>query len=201
MTAAVSEWKAAQRAERDYWYPSNPSQHAARRQEEHERALWIADLLDIRPETVAGANVLDIGGGPQPIVAWPDLPLARRVVVDPMAVDAVDAAASANVERVVMNAEDYAGPVVDEVWGYNVLQHVVDPVAVLRVAMQQARLVVRWFEWVDQPTSVVHPHVITPSTFDVLGSSWRRTEWVEGVRDEGRGWSQAYVAGVWRVAL
>jgi hypothetical protein len=77
-----SRWQEAQRAERSYWYPSEPRAHAERRAEVMARARWIAELLEITPVAVMGKSVLDIGGGPQPIVAWRELPLARRIVVD-----------------------------------------------------------------------------------------------------------------------
>lgn len=191
----AAHWQEAQSAERAYWYAPTATQQQARRAEEAARAQWIAGLLGIAPETVAGRTVLDIGGGPQPIVAWPSLGLARRLLVDPMPLEAADLASLAHVERVAMPAEDFVGPELDECWGYNVLQHVQCPALVLATAKRQAR-VVRWFEWVNQPTSVVHPHVVTPATFAPL-AGWRRVMWHEGTRDEGRGWAQQYVAGVW----
>lgn len=196
----VARWVQAQDAERGYWYPADPSTHVARRQEEAERATWIAELLDIRPETVGGRSVLDIGGGPQPMVAWPALALSERRLVDPLLIsdEDDDALKRGDVLRICWKAEDYVGPEVDECWGYNVLQHVRSPKLVLETAMRQAKTV-RWFEWVDQPTSIVHPHVVTAQTFDVL-ASWRCVAWKQGTRDEGRGWRQNYVAGVWERA-
>lgn len=197
---ALARWEAAQEAERAYWYPEQRRTRAQRRAEETERAHWIAELLDIRPETVAGRSVLDIGGGPQPMVAWPAWPLARRMLVDPMPISDEDLAAlGPGVERFAAPAEHYVGPQVDEAWGYNVLQHVQCPERVLATAMRHARTV-RWFEWLDQPVTVVHPHVVTAATFDAL-AGWRCLAWKQGVRDEGRGWAQAYGAGIWeRVA-
>lgn len=194
----AARWQEAQDAERTYWYARNAREQAARRDEEAQRAQWVASfLLGITSESVAGKSVLDIGGGPQPIVAWSSLPLARRIMVEPMPLgaDDLERLTAAGVEIVRQPAEDYVGPQVDEAWGYNVLQHVMSPALVLETAMRQAR-VVRWFEWVHQPTSVVHPHVITPETFDAL-AGWTRVSWHQGTRDEGRGWAQQYVAGVW----
>lgn len=192
---APTRWQEAQAAEREYWYATDPVTQMRRREEERLRAAWIADLLGITPETVAGRTVLDIGGGPQPIVAWSSLALARRVLVDPMPLNPEDAAALAHVSRATVPAEDYVGPEMDEAWGYNVLQHVQCPALVLATAKRQARTV-RWFEWVHQPTSVVHPHVITADTFRAF-DGWRCVTRHEGKRDEGRGWAQAYIAGVW----
>lgn len=190
-----ARWQEAQDAERQYWYSTDKAQQAARRQEEFQRALWIAEVLDIDAERLAGKSVLDIGGGPQPIVAWEGIKLARRILVDPITLSGDDAEALLHVERVAQCAESYIGPKVDEAWGYNVLQHVRSPLRVLETAMRHARTI-RWFEWLDQPTSVVHPHVVTAKTFDVL-AGWRCVSWKQGVRDEGRGWAQAYGAGVW----
>jgi hypothetical protein len=69
---------------------------------------------------------------------------------------------------------------------------------VLDTAMLHATQRIRWFEWLNQPTSVVHPHTVTAATFDVLDAWGTREQWTSGVRDEGRGWAQAYLAGVWR---
>ena len=45
----------------------------------------------------------------------------------------------------------------DECWIYNVLQHVVDPQAVIAAARRSAK-VLRIFEWVETYTNVGHPH-------------------------------------------
>jgi hypothetical protein len=195
MTIHAARWQAAQAAERTYWYATDARAQAARRREVYERAQWIASMLDITPATVTGRSVIDIGGGPQPIVAWPELSLSRRVLLDPLPLDTSDAVRLTHVRREAVPAEHYQGDPVDEAWGYNVLQHVIDPAAVLATAMRHAT-VIRWFEWVEQPACVVHPHVITAATFAPL-DAWTRVVWYEGVRDEGRGWAQSYIAGVW----
>lgn len=194
----VARWQEAQVAERGYWYPRDRTARRARRAEEHQRAEWFASLLGITPEAVADKRVADIGGGPQPIVAWPELPLAERVLVDPMPMGHEDAALLAHVTRYQLPAEAWspAGPF-DEVWGYNVLQHVVNPVQVLTRVRSLAQTV-RWFEWINQPISDVHPHTIPAELLrEVFAYGWREVRWETGVRDEGRGWQQAYAAGVW----
>lgn len=194
-----ARWQDAQRAEHAYWYPASEPQRTTRWAEERARHMWIAELLGITAEAVTGRAVLDIGGGPLPISGWPELPLARRVVLDPMDVRP-DADALVGLERVRLPAElnTVAGAWVDEVWGYNVLQHVMDPAAVLATAMRSARQVIRWFEWLDQARTVVHPHTVTRETFATLADAgWICDRRVEGERDEGRGWRQAYLATVW----
>jgi hypothetical protein len=195
---AVDRWQQAQAAEREYWYPRDARTLASRRAEEVERHAWIAELLGITPEAVAGRSVLDIGGGPQPIVAWTTLPLAARSLVDPMQISDEDVAKWPDgLDWQCGTAETCIGAAVDEVWGYNVLQHVQSPTLVLTVAKAMADRVVRWFEWTNQPVSVVHPHVITEALFGEAFHGWRPVRYATGTRDEGRGWRQTYLAGVW----
>lgn len=194
-------WQAAQDAERGYWYPIDQQTRAERRAEERARLRWVSGLLDISPESVGGV-VIDIAGGPCPLVGEPSLPIARRVLVDPLALSPDDAAAlgARGVERFAVPAEHFVlGAQADEVWAYNALQHVIDPVAVLNTAKAHADHVIRWFEWIDQPVTLVHPHAINvhflPSHLDRWG---KRTAWTVGIRDESRGWVQSFCAGVWQ---
>ena len=53
----------------------------------------------------------------------------------------------------------------DEAWIYNVLQHVIDPETVVRVARSHAATV-RVFEWVNLPPYPGHPHTLTPEALD-----------------------------------
>jgi hypothetical protein len=57
-------------------------------------------------------------------------------------------------------AEGWRGGTFDEVWGYNVLQHVVDPAEVMATARACAEKRIRWFDVVDTPIYPVHPHSI-----------------------------------------
>jgi hypothetical protein len=151
MTIAITEdrWAIAQKLEHEFWTGADRTALA------RELDEWYAGLLDLNAETVAGLSVLDIGGGPMPIAALLQLPVGELTVVDPLPfpVDGSDIYC-----RVQMAAEDYNGPLCDEVWGYNVLQHVMDPAAVLETAKRHARSVIRWFDWTDTPLADHHPH-------------------------------------------
>jgi len=48
----------------------------------------------------------------------------------------------------------------EEVWGYNCLQHVQVPEMIMDVVRSLQPRRIRWFEWIDVPTSDVHPHTI-----------------------------------------
>jgi 2-polyprenyl-3-methyl-5-hydroxy-6-metoxy-1,4-benzoquinol methylase len=55
--------------------------------------------------------------------------------------------------------------VFDEVWIYNVLQHVDDPAKVLANAVKHIATdggVFRIFEWINIPADTCHPNVLTP---------------------------------------
>lgn len=53
----------------------------------------------------------------------------------------------------------------DEVWLFNVLQHVIDPEKIVSKAKETAP-VVRFFEPVDYPTCVYHPHTFSQEDFE-----------------------------------
>jgi class 3 adenylate cyclase len=154
---AISEarWQEAQRYEAAWWANEarNPEALARGMAESHH---FLAGLLDIRRETVCGATVLDIAGGPHPLgVGIEALGIGRYTIIDPAAYVDVD-----GVHRVRVCAEDYVGDGGTEVWGYNVLQHVRDPAAVMAVARRRAERRIRWFDVVDTPVYPVHPHSI-----------------------------------------
>jgi hypothetical protein len=121
---------------------------------------WYATLLDITPATTAGRTIIDLGGGPWPLAVTLDLPFERLVVVDPLCRGLFPVDYRADVLRVAMPAEDWIGMPADEVWGYNVLQHVMDPSLVMDTARRHAASVVRWFDWTDTVVEAHHPHSI-----------------------------------------
>jgi hypothetical protein len=181
--SAITEarWQEAQRVERVWW------ERTATEGMIDAGHHWLCGLLDIRDATVAGLSVTDLGCGPSPIVRRSDLSLSRRVCVDPLA---AMFSASDEAELATCCAEDYRGEPTDEVWGYNVLQHVRDPLAVLAVARRTATRRIRWFEYLDTPEEVHHPHVVT---LEMLGAAlgmggWyitRKTTGVHQPREHG----------------
>ncbi len=61
-------------------------------------------------------------------------------------------------------AEDVVFPEVDEVWIYNVLQHVIDPDVIINKAKEAAK-VIRFFEPVNDGIDVCHLHTFTMDYF------------------------------------
>jgi hypothetical protein len=153
MTPAISEarWQEAQRCEAAWWA------NEARNSDKLFRDIagghhFTAGVLGIRRGMIFDADVLDIAGGPYPIGVGE--PLGRYAVLDPAHYD------DDGIERIHERAEGWRGGRFDEVWGYNVLQHVVDPAEVMATARACAEKRIRWFDVVETPIYPVHPHSI-----------------------------------------
>jgi 2-polyprenyl-3-methyl-5-hydroxy-6-metoxy-1,4-benzoquinol methylase len=118
-----------------------------------------------------GKDVLDVGGGPvsmtlrcinagQRIVAdpcqWPASVLRRY---DYYGIQFLRTAGEDLDQRFLDSRTSF-----DEVWIYNVLQHVQDPEKVIdnAVARIASGGVLRMFEWCYIPADKCHPHVLTP---------------------------------------
>lgn len=164
---ADSRWLEAQEGEREWWKASD-RRHLIRR-----LSTWYAELLGINATVTEGKTILDIGGGPMPLALLLDLPFDWLTVVDPLCT-LYRPHPLPNVARVAIAAEDFNSGKADEVWGYNVLQHVIDPAAVLETAKRHAAGKVRWFDWTDTPIEKHHPHTITA---DWLISQFPAPEW------------------------
>lgn len=199
-----TRWEHAQAHEREYWCPPGRGEKERRRAEECQRQAFYGGLMQITPAAVAGKAVLDLGCGPAGICARQELMLARAVGVDPLTFDPEDEAdySVLGVERLRIPAEDLASSAVagerfDEVWCYNLLQHVMDPVAVLAAARAMLPARVRLFEWVNVPPSVVHPHVITVGLVTHgFRAGWRCEQLVTGTCETPH-WTQQFVAAVY----
>lgn len=116
-----------------------------------------------------GARVLDIGGGPVSMLL--KAVNFTGVVVDPCPYPEWIRARyeAAGIIYFRIEGEYFAHPKrFQEVWIYNVLQHVIDPAAVIETARRHAD-VLRLFEWVDAETNAAHPHMLTADNL---------TEWI-----------------------
>lgn len=206
MTAAlvVSPWAEAQAHERAYWYPDDATAFARRRQEERERQAWYAGLLLL--DVARPASVIELGAGPQGLLTRARLESATRLVaVEPMPLRSDDAAryAMCGAALWTLPVEALPGlmPAVEpceEVWMTNLLQHVADPVRVMRVATTLATGRLRLFEWIEEPESAVHLHTITAEWMRAMLVGWVPEFETEGYARSSAGWLQAFVAGVYR---
>lgn len=108
-------------------------------------------------------SVIDIGAGPWSMLLR-SYNAKWRIAVDP--IDWPPSVrrryAAYNIEFIQKGGEDIGDlPVADEVWLYNCLQHVTDPMLVLENAKKIGRKI-RIFEWLHIPTDICHPHLLTP---------------------------------------
>jgi len=168
-------WNTAQKHEAGYWGNCNGAvawgEFVKHEMEAREMGLF-SDYGDECAELkMQGKSVLDIGGGPvsmtlrcydagQLVVVDPcNYPSAVRRRYDRHGINFVRAAGE-DLDGLFLSDET----TFDEVWMYNLLQHVQDPEKIVRNAL--ARIgptgCLRMYEWLWIPTDACHPHSLTP---------------------------------------
>jgi hypothetical protein len=75
----------------------------------------------------------------------------------------------------------------DEVWIYNVLQHVEDPHKIVQNARRVGKLV-RFFDWIDAGVHPGHPHNFTAEQFDEWFGAKGTVEDINENDAKGRCW-------------
>jgi len=135
-----------------------------------------------------GASVLDIGGGPVSLLL--KCVNVRGIVLDPLPLPhwVKDRYALAGIDYHMIPAEDMNESGWDEVWIYNVLQHVEQPEKVIRNAKKAGGLI-RLFEWMDTPPNIGHPHSLSEEKLNEwLGGEGK----VERFSGQNTCWGKAY---------
>ncbi len=116
---------------------------------------------------MSGERVLDIGGGPTSLLlmCWN----VHGTVADPFQYPAwvYKRYQTAGITLVRVKGEDLIKPGNDEVWLYNLLEHVEDPVKVVANARRAGRLV-RVFDWLATKRRGPHRHVLSKPMLDDL---------------------------------
>lgn len=164
------EWNKAQIWERNWWMTCR-DQH----QPEIVKNTFVARMMFV-DQGLPNKTVIDIGCGP--------LSLLQRIPVksgsaglDPVHYgDLEEIYAQKNIKRILKCGEDLSSDVdghYDEAWIYNCLQHVKDPVKIIKNAMSVAD-VVRIFEWTYIPPYEGHLHELTP---DLLRTPFQMLDW------------------------
>lgn len=125
-------------------------------------------MLNIRD--VKDLSVLDIGCGPFSLLQR--FKAKRAVAVDPLHFGELEEA-YAGIERIYACGEDLDASLgeFDEVWIYNVLQHVKDPARILENASRLGKRV-RLFEWTYIPPYTGHLHMLTPDLLKAPFKDW-----------------------------
>ena len=143
-----------------------------------------------------GASVTDIGSGP-----WSLLLRCYNsgglIAVDPIPwpTSVLRRYATYNIQFIQKGGEDVGDlPMADEVWIYNCLQHVEDPIKVLANAKKIGRRI-RIFEWLNTPVDTYHLHTLT-SEMLLDGLSGAKPERVRTVQLTGRCLGTAFVGSI-----
>ena len=143
--------------------------------------LELRDFGGPGPEIdLEGKVVCDIGGGPVSLL------LKCRNGVEPLVIDpcsfpdwVYERYNAAGVGFLKMSAEYFlpVSPRFDEIWIYNVLQHVHVPETVLRQARERAD-VLRIFDWLDLPPHPGHPHELKRAELEEWLGATGHTVWL-----------------------
>lgn len=135
---------------------------------EETKQIVYANRLGLKAEGIYGKypvfdlqnkSILDIGGGPYSILLK-CINFSNATVSDPCDYpDWISARyAIKKIRHVKMKGEDYSpSNCFDEVWIYNVLQHVYNPEQIVKNALKAGKIV-RLFEWIDAGVSDGHPN-------------------------------------------
>ena len=112
-----------------------------------------------------GKSVIEIGPADYPALAY-CTNYGPSIIMEPMPSTILESFVSRNKLIALLKepAETYEFPPVDEVWLFNLLQHVINPDIIVRKAKEAAK-VVRFFEPINMPTDTMHLHTFSLNTF------------------------------------
>ena len=109
-----------------------------------------------------GKIIAEVGCGPYPAVMF--CKISSAIVFEPLFSQPEESRVNILWNQCAFEDFEYAFGA-DECWLFNVLQHVRDPDAVIAKAKEVAETV-RFFEPVDYPTCVYHPHTFSQADFE-----------------------------------
>jgi 2-polyprenyl-3-methyl-5-hydroxy-6-metoxy-1,4-benzoquinol methylase len=174
MAESNTRWQEAQKHEKQYWGTCQGMTAWGEfcKGEMYGREMRLfEDYGTLNGELyMPGKTVLDVGGGPISMTLR-CIGAKRLVVADPCEwppsvhrryanykIEFIQAPGEA------LGSQHLGNALFDEVWLYNVLQHVQDPAKVVAnaVACVSPHGVLRIFEWLYIPADDCHPHVLTP---------------------------------------
>ena len=130
-----------------------------------------------------GKSVLEVGPADFPALAY--CRNYKGIIVEPMSSDYLPTLCRfCGIELLTQPLEDLELSRMDEVWIFNVMQHVIDPEVFIDKCKSIGRMI-RFFEPVDCGTCEYHPHTFTQEDFERwFGDSVRRyTDRLEGFFD------------------
>ncbi|MCK4814734.1 hypothetical protein KA005_03105 [bacterium] len=150
------KWFEALAWEKQWWDDCTNTYNEEKKQLHYASLMGLDQFKEIIPRTkqgfqfnLRGKSILDIGGGPISLLLK-CVNFSKAVVVDPCNFPGwiLERYKAHNIGFINNPAEEIELSGFDEVWIYNVLQHVIDPEEVLMLAKKTGK-VVRIFEWVN----------------------------------------------------
>jgi len=154
-------WKDEQKWEMSWWGNCINSYGEQTKQRHYAQLMGLQERSDARYSfyyELGGKNVLDIGCGPTSLLLK-CVNFGYALAIDPAPYPEWIAARykAADVDYKVQKGEDIDYVGFDEVWIYNVLQHVDDPKKIIDNA-KHAGKIIRMFEWLEIGKAPGHPH-------------------------------------------
>lgn len=119
--------------------------------------------LNINPD-LKGKSIIEIGPAKFAGLLYCEN-YSKSYIVEPTPYDDIDTYYEGkNIEFVRELYEDCDSPKVDEVWLFNLMQHVKNPDALIEKAKNHAN-VIRFFEPIDLPTNLEHPFTFSADDY------------------------------------
>ncbi|CAB4140186.1 hypothetical protein UFOVP402_10 [uncultured Caudovirales phage] len=149
-------WVEAQKAERQF--------HTMSREEgqEHYRKTYEKYFQYLEIDHTRGFTdkiIIEIGCADFPALQWVNC--CHGFLVEPMPSEILKHIAfEKDYEIIAEPFEEIAVPTCDEIWLLNVMQHVIDPDLFIEKC-KAASDVIRFFEPIDWPIEIYHPHTFT----------------------------------------
>jgi hypothetical protein len=153
-------WDDEQQWELSWWGDCLNIYGEETKQRHYAERMGLAELANSRFSffyNLGGKSILDIGGGPTSLLLK-CVNYGEAKVVDPLSYPnwVAERYKFANIDYSLTKGEDIGDVGFDEVWIYNVLQHVEDPIVVIRNA-KRAGKIIRLFEWLEIGVAPGHP--------------------------------------------
>lgn len=155
MVISKQQWEQAQAAERRFHNESFADGLEHYRQSYDQYFKWVG--ID---KNLNNKNIVEIGPADFPALAYCSNIGENSLIIEPLPSEHLKLFSLKIIQQCAEDAEYKA----DEVWLFNVLQHVIDPYTIVERAKKQAD-VIRFFEPLDYGIDECHPWNLTENMF------------------------------------
>ncbi len=188
----LTRWREAQHWEKSWWGDCRNTYNEETKQFLYADRMGLTQVADNKTPfrfDMGGKLILDIGGGPVSLLLKCDN--VKGKVIDPLQFPkwVEERYKVVGIEYDRIKAEEIkVKNKFDEVWCYNVLEHVEDPHRVLETMKKVGKLI-RIFEWLETRVNIGHPHSLTEQKLNHwLGGKGK----VEEIKGQNSCWGKAF---------